>query len=319
MRLNQFLARAGHGSRRACDDLVRSGVVEINGDMVRRLATQVGPSDIVKIHGQVVRLTETLTAALHKPEGYLCSTVPERGERTIFDLLPKDWPRVFYVGRLDKDSEGLLIITNDGALGQKLTHPRAKVPKTYEVMLDKEFDFTKDAERLRRGVMLREGRGRFDEIYRAARLTVKVVLTQGIKRQIRLMFHFAGYKVRRLVRTQIGGLSLGKLAPGKWRLLNAEDLERLLHRDGGTHRRPHPALPTPSGGLQPVPISAAPKRVEQARPRRPEVRPRKDARAGGGDRGRGRPSQSRPPSPRGPRRPPSGRRPPQTGQRRRVG
>lgn len=314
MRLNQFLARAGLGSRRACEDLVRAGAVEIGGKIVRQLATQVGPSDVVKVHGKPVRPAGAVTAVLHKPKGYLCSTVPEHGERTIFELLPKEWPRVFYVGRLDKDSEGLLVVTNDGELSQKLAHPSTKVPKIYEVVLDREFDFVRDAERLRRGVMLREGRGRFDEIHRIGPSTVKVVLTQGIKRQIRLMFHFAGYKVRRLVRTQIGGLSLGKLPAGKWRLLDAKDVDSLLQggggRGGGRRGRPRPER----GGLQRVGAG----HVEQADPGRPEVRVAEGARTRRGGPGGFRKKQARPGGPRGRRQRAGGKRRPPAGQRHRM-
>jgi 23S rRNA pseudouridine2605 synthase len=142
VRLNQFLARAGFGSRRACEELILEGAVTINGHRLRELATRVGPDDNVLVRGKPVKQPRPIVAVLHKPPGYLCTSPDATTERTIHDLLPGGWPRVFYVGRLDKDSEGLLVVTNDGNLAQRLTHPSGKLRKTYIVTLDREFVFT---------------------------------------------------------------------------------------------------------------------------------------------------------------------------------
>ncbi|MES2572520.1 MAG: S4 domain-containing protein, partial [Verrucomicrobiota bacterium] len=112
MRLNRFLASAGLGSRRSVEEIIQSGRVKINGRLVTDLATQVGPEDSVKVGNKVVQVELPLTAVLYKPRGYLCTAADEQERRTIFDLLPEGWPRVFHVGRLDKESEGLLIVTN---------------------------------------------------------------------------------------------------------------------------------------------------------------------------------------------------------------
>ena len=122
MRLNQFLARAGFGSRRACEELIREGAVTINGHRLRELATRVEAGDNVLVNGKPVKLPLPIVAILHKPPGFLCTSPDSTNERTIYDLLPTGWPRVVYVGRLDKDSEGLLVVTNDGNLAQRLTH-----------------------------------------------------------------------------------------------------------------------------------------------------------------------------------------------------
>jgi 23S rRNA pseudouridine2605 synthase len=166
-----------------------------------------------------------LVAILHKPPGYLCTSPDATNERTIYDLLPSSWPRVVYVGRLDKDSEGLLVVTNDGNLAQRLTHPSTKMRKTYIVTLDKEFDFAL-APKMKKGISIEEGFARMDDIYRVGPRTLKVVLTQGLKRQIREMFFKVGYEVKRLVRIQIGNLLMENLPVGQHRVLTQEDVKR---------------------------------------------------------------------------------------------
>ena len=225
MRLNQYLARAGFGSRRACEELILEGAVTINGHRLRELATRVNADDNVLVHGKPVKMPLPIVAVLYKPPGYLCTTPESTREKTIYDLLPANWPRVVYVGRLDKDSEGLLVVTNDGNLAQRLTHPSTKIPKTYIVTLDREFDFAL-APKMRKGIMIEEGHARMEEIFRVGPRTVKVVLTQGLKRQIREMFFRVGYEVKRLVRVQIGTLSLDDLPAGHHRLLTQQEVTR---------------------------------------------------------------------------------------------
>ncbi len=225
MRLNQFLARAGFGSRRACEQLILDGSVTINGHRLRELAVRVAPEDHVLVHGKPVRLPLPIVAVLHKPPGYVCTSPDATKDRTIYDLLPAAWPRVVYVGRLDKDSEGLLVVTNDGLLAQRLTHPSHKLRKTYIVTLDREFDFA-HAPKFKKGFAIEEGMARMDDIFRIGPRTLKVVLTQGLKRQIRQMFLKFGYEVKRLVRVQIGSLSLDQLPAGQHRVLSQAEVER---------------------------------------------------------------------------------------------
>jgi 23S rRNA pseudouridine2605 synthase len=236
VRLNQFLARAGFGSRRACEALILEGSVTINGHRLKELAVRVGPDDHVLVHGKPVKLPLPIVAILHKPPGYLCTSADATTERTIYDLLPAHWPRVVYVGRLDKDSEGLLVVTNDGNLAQRLTHPSHKLKKTYIVTLDREFDFA-HALKLKKGVAIEEGFARMEDIFRIGPRTLKVVLTQGLKRQIRQMFLKFGYEVKRLVRVQIGGLSLDKLPVGQHRVLTQDDVKRYFPLPNPANRR----------------------------------------------------------------------------------
>ena len=133
MRLNRFLAAAGLGSRRGVETLIRDGQVRINGRVIEDLSTQVAPDDVVKVGTRVVGKEPPLYAVLNKPPGYVVTASDERDRRTVFDLVPAEWPRSFHVGRLDKESEGLVILTNDGDLGLAVTHPRYKVEKEYEV------------------------------------------------------------------------------------------------------------------------------------------------------------------------------------------
>ncbi len=226
MRLNRFLASAGLGSRRGVEDLITSGQVRINGRVVTDLATQVAPGDAVKVGSRLIHTEQTLTAVLAKPRGYVCTASDERDRRVIFDLLPKTWPRVYHVGRLDKESEGLLIVTNDGELSLTLTHPRYKVDKEYEVLIDKPLD-PKDREKLLKGFHIMGGRARCERVDLVGPQHLRLTLNQGIKRQIRLMLYELGYEVERLVRTRLGPLKIGEMRPGEWRLLTPKEIATL--------------------------------------------------------------------------------------------
>lgn len=226
MRLNRFLASAGLGSRRGVEELIQSGRVRINGHVVEDLATTVGPEDSVKVGNRVVRPQHLIHAMLFKPKGFLCTADDERERRTIFELLPPGWPRVFHVGRLDKESDGLLVMTNDGELSLALTHPRYHVEKEYEVGLDKPFD-PAHREKLLRGFHIEGGRAKLEQLTIFAPHQLKVVLRQGIKRQIRLMFYDLGYEVEHLRRVRVGPLKLGDLTPGEWRLLTPTEVQAL--------------------------------------------------------------------------------------------
>jgi 23S rRNA pseudouridine2605 synthase len=226
MRLNRYLASAGLGSRRSVEELITTGQVKINGRVVTDLATKVNPDDAVKVGARLIHVQQTLTAVLNKPRGYVCTANDELDRRTIFDLLPPNWPRVFHVGRLDKESEGLLIVTNDGDLSLALTHPRYKIDKEYEVLLDKPFAPT-DRAKLLKGFHIMGGRAKFERLEVLGPQHLKVTLTQGIKRQIRLMFYDLGYEVERLVRVRIGPLKIGETRPGDWRILTPKEVGTL--------------------------------------------------------------------------------------------
>lgn len=226
MRLNRFLAAAGFGSRRACEALILAGKVSINGHFIRELATTVEPDDDVRVGGKKARSTPLVYVLLHKPKGFLCTRSDDRGRRTIFDLVPPNFGHLFHVGRLDKESEGLILMTNDGKLAQHLTHPTHEVEKEYEVVLDKPFD-TELIPKFLRGFMLEEGRAKMEELRMINPAVAKVVLRQGLKRQIRAMFYKFGYEVKRLVRTRIGKLSIKNIPPAEWRFLTPREVAAL--------------------------------------------------------------------------------------------
>ena len=226
MRLNRFLAAAGVGSRRHCDELITAGRVTINGRVCTDFSVQPADGDHVKVGSKMVRPQRQLHIVLHKPAGFVSTRSDPNARDTIFDLLPAHLPRLFNVGRLDAQSEGLLVLTNDGDLAQRLTHPRYKVEKEYEVMLDRPWD-PELAPKLLRGVMLDGQRARLERVYPIKPILLRVVLRQGINRQIRRMFYEIGYEVKRLVRTRVGNLRLGDLPRGHWRPLTKSELKSI--------------------------------------------------------------------------------------------
>jgi 23S rRNA pseudouridine2605 synthase len=227
MRLNRFLAAAGLGSRRSCEELILNGSVTINGQVCQSLARDVGDEDFVKVGGKRVVPEKPVYILLHKPRGYLCTASDTHDRRTIFDLLPGSWPRLFHVGRLDLDSEGLLILTNDGDLALRLTHPRYKIEKEYEVLLDRPYDAMRDTPKLLKGVSTEHGRAKADLVRQLSPMLLRIVLRQGLKRQIRLMLYKVGYEVKRLIRTRIGTLRMGELRAGEWRNLTEAEVKAL--------------------------------------------------------------------------------------------
>ncbi len=241
MRLNRYLAAAGLGSRRACEVIITNGRVTLNGQPCTNLATTVGPGDSVKVDTKPVHVQRSVYVLLNKPVGFLSTRTDPRQRDTVFDLLPEDFPRLFHVGRLDQDSEGLLLLTNDGDFAQRLTHPRYKVDKEYEVTVDRSFDMTL-APKLQQGVFIKidpeqEGqppqrvRAHAEAIYKLSAQKLKVILRQGLKRQIRLMFLQVGYEVKRLQRVRLGTLKLGSLRLGEWRYLNDREVAALMGKE----------------------------------------------------------------------------------------
>ena len=227
MRLNRFLAAAGIGSRRHCDELIAAGRITINGQRCTDFSAQPGERDYVKIDGKLVRPTRRLLyILLHKPKGFVSTRSDAHARDTIFDLLPVKLPRLFNVGRLDAQSEGLLILTNDGDFAQRLTHPRHEIEKEYEVTLDRLWDRALTP-KLTRGIFLDGERAKIDRLQQTGPARVRVVLHQGINRQIRRMFYEIGYDVKKLTRTRIGHLRLGDLPRGHWRVLSASELQSL--------------------------------------------------------------------------------------------
>jgi 23S rRNA pseudouridine2605 synthase len=226
MRLNRFLAAAGIGSRRQCDELIAAGRVSINGRVCANFSAQPDERDHVKVDGKLVHLERAMTIALHKPAGFVSTRRDPHARDTIFDLLPTKFPRLFNIGRLDTQSEGLLLLTNDGDFAQQLTHPRFKIEKEYQVTLDRPWDKAL-AQKLIRGIFLDGKRAQIARLYPIGPTRVRVVLRQGINQQIRRMFYAVGYDVKQLVRVRIGNLRLGDLPRGQWRALSKSEVSAL--------------------------------------------------------------------------------------------
>lgn len=270
MRLNRFLAAAGLGSRRSCEELIASGAVVINGSRVEKLATVVADGDDVRVHGRIIRVAKPVYVLFHKPRGFVVTKSDERGRRTIYDLLPPEFTTLFHVGRLDKDSEGLLLLTNDGNLAQKLTHPSHGIEKEYEVTLDKSFDPAHSAKMIR-GIFIEGGRGRFERIRILGPGRVSVVLRQGIKRQIRLMFYDMGYEVERLKRTRIGKIDDAGIPPGHFRFLTPRELQSLQAEKNPEPGARKPRKPRPARSSSPrKPGASANSRKPARRSSRPK-------------------------------------------------
>lgn len=236
------MAAAGLGSRRSCEELILKGSVSINGTYCRDLSTRVTPEDDVRVSGRLVHAFAPRTILLNKPAGYTTTRSDKHAERTIFDLLPSDTGHLFHVGRLDKESEGLLLLTNDGVLAQDLMHPSKGVDKEYEVILDKTFT-DRDAASLRRGTWIEGSVARIESVRNLAPNKIQIILHQGIKRQIRVMLGQLGFKVQRLIRVRLGPLTLRGVKPGSYRDLRKEDLEIL--RKALTAPKPKKDKPKP--------------------------------------------------------------------------
>ncbi len=236
VQLHRALSKLGLGSRTQAWDWIRAGQVAVDGRVVTDPLTWVDVDrQQIRCHGQVPPSRDHLTLALHKPVGIVTTHRDERGRPTVYDLLPADLPWVFPVGRLDADSEGLLILTSDSDLAVRLTEPGHAIPKTYHVTLSGRL--TAEAlELLRHGVDLPDGRTRpagVRVLRQGERTTlVEIVLTEGRNRQIRRMAAAVGHRVRRLVRVAIGGLELGQLPAGQYRVLGKEEKDRLVIASG---------------------------------------------------------------------------------------
>lgn len=232
VRLQKLLADAGVASRRASEKLITDGRVTVNGSVVDALGFKVEPDAVVvAVDGQAVRVRRKVYVALNKPRGVVCTRSDPEGRPTVMDLLPREWGVLFPVGRLDRESEGLLFLTNDGHFSLQLTHPRYGVRKRYVAVIE--------------GRMAESALGQFTagiedegEILKAERVrllasnnshsTVEVELAQGRNREVRRLFAALGHEVVELRRTQVGPIRLGELPTGKWRVLTPTEVKSLL-------------------------------------------------------------------------------------------
>jgi 23S rRNA pseudouridine2605 synthase len=233
IRLQKVMASAGIGSRRACEALIEAGRVSVNDEVVKEQGRRVDPEvDVIRVDTMRINTTTgNVYLAMNKPRGYVTAMTDPEGRPTVGDLVRDRVERLFHVGRLDADTEGLLLLTNDGELAHRLSHPSYEVPKTYlaEVLGPMERGVGK---RLREGVELEDGIVRFDAFKvvdsTANRLLLEVVLHEGRKHIVRRALAEVGHPVQRLLRTAVGPVHLGNQKPGKVRALTREELAGLF-------------------------------------------------------------------------------------------
>jgi len=235
-RLQKILARAGLGSRRHCEELIDSGSVTINGTVATLGDKADAETDQIEVDGVHIGTQPGLVYyLLNKPSGVVTTASDTHGRPIVTDLVPVE-PRVFPIGRLDQDTEGLLLLTNDGDLSQRLAHPKFGVEKEYLVEVDGS-PTRGELRQLREGVELDDGLTAPAKLALVERTLVRITIHEGRKRQVRRMFDAIGHPVVRLVRTRIGPLADRSLAPGEWRALTIDEV-RALERAAGTESTP---------------------------------------------------------------------------------
>ncbi len=239
-RLQKVLAAAGIGSRRQCEELIRAGRIEIDRQVVTELGTRVDPADHeIRVDGQPIPRPELVYYAVNKPSGVVSTAHDPSGRPRVVDLVPGDRARLFPVGRLDLYSEGLILLTNDGELANRLTHPRYGVAKTYRVQVAGEPG-PEILDKLRRGVYLAEGMARVDSVevktHHGKSTILEIVLSEGRNREIRRILAKVGHKVMRLTRLAVGPVRIGNLGSGEYRRLTRTEVDALRKstRSGGS-------------------------------------------------------------------------------------
>ena len=239
MRINKFLAQAGLGSRRACEKFVLEGKIKINGKIITNLATDIDPEkDKITFEDKLLKITQRkIYLILNKPSGYLVTSSDPFKRKTVLDLVPIFPERIFPIGRLDKSSCGLMILTNDGDLTNKIMHPKKKIPKVYLVKV-KGILSQSQINKLRYGVILDDDRTLPAKVYiksynQSNDITkLRMILYEGRNRQIRRMIKEIGNRVISLKRVQIGVIKLGRLPEGHWRFLKYKEIKHLYEMSG---------------------------------------------------------------------------------------
>ena len=223
IRLQKFLANAGVSSRRKAEELIKAGKIKVNNKITTELGTKVNENeDRVEYNNKILNLkSEKIYIALNKPIGYISSADNAQG-KSILDLV-KVKERVYPVGRLDKDSNGLMLLTNDGDFTNKITHPRFGSEKEYFVILDQDLK-KEDIQKLEKGIIIGDKKLQPIKVIMAKNKSTRIILKEGMRRQIRRMLGKLGYTVIKLKRIRIGKLELGKLNEGEWKKINKEDI-----------------------------------------------------------------------------------------------
>lgn len=239
VRLNKYLAHAGIASRRKADELISQGKVRVNGQVVLEMGHKINPTDKVTFENKVLNPEQKVYILLNKPKNCITTTNDEKDRVTVLDLIEGAYtkiksvkkPRLYPVGRLDRSTTGVLLITNDGELAQNLTHPSREIRKIYHVHLDKKIT-PEDFAKIMHGVVLEDGIAEVDELAYSNpndKREVGVEIHSGKNRIVRRIFESLGYEVIKLDRVYFGGLTKKDLPRGKWRFLDEEEVRRLRH------------------------------------------------------------------------------------------
>ena len=230
IRLNKYLANAGKCSRREADEMIQAGVVTVNGQVVTELGTKVLRTDVVRFHDEPVTLEKKVYVLLNKPKDYVTTSDDPQQRKTVMDLVKNACPeRIYPVGRLDRNTTGVLLLTNDGDLASKLTHPKYLKKKIYHVYLDRNVT-AHDLQQIAEGIMLDDGEIKADDVQYADpndKKQVGIEIHSGKNRIVRRIFESLGYKVTKLDRVQFAGLTKKNLRRGDWRYLTEEEVDRL--------------------------------------------------------------------------------------------
>ncbi len=230
VRLNKYIASSGLCSRRKADELIEQGVVIVNGKIIKELGYLVQPKDKVFVNQKLVRPAKHEYYRFYKPAGYITTCDDEKGRKTIYDLLPENMFGLKPVGRLDKDSTGLLILTNDGELINELTHPSVKVPKVYLVTIEAKVH-KHELEQMVNGIEIEQGKIAYADIQvidmDSRHTEMQITLYQGMNRQIRKMFEYFGYEVKTLKRIQHATITLDGLRRGEFRPIKPIQIREL--------------------------------------------------------------------------------------------
>jgi 23S rRNA pseudouridine2605 synthase len=227
MRINQYISQSGVASRRKAEALVLGGKVSVNGVVVKELSTQIGENDVLEIDGQKISpVKKYTTIAFHKPPGVICTKEDPQGRKTIYDCLPSGFSSLKYVGRLDLQSRGLVLLSDNGELVHRLTHPKYQIERSYLVWTSKELS-RRAMETLLNGIDIGDGEiGKVKDIYLDDGF-VELVLTEGKNREIRKMLHALHYHIEDLKRIGFANIKLGDLNAGDYREINGKELNEL--------------------------------------------------------------------------------------------
>ena len=233
MPLNKFISHAGISGRREAAEIVKNGIVKVNGKIVKEPGHKISPKDEVIVNGKKIFLSKNLVyILLNKPKDFITTTEDPQGRKTVLDLIRRaTTERVFPVGRLDRNTSGVLLFTNDGELSQKLTHPSNEIKKIYAVTLDKPLD-KKDFDQILKGIVLEDGPASIDKLAYADtkdKTQLGVEIHSGRNRIVRRIFEHLGYDVKNLDRVMFAGLTKKNVERGKWRFLNEKEVRELKY------------------------------------------------------------------------------------------